>query len=73
MDEIKQQKIEFIKDGRNNTNNKNGNDRLNTILSVIDRIYHFLEYKFLSHKQPDELKLRKLVKLNKESFDMVKK
>ena len=73
MDEIKQQKIEFIKDGRNNTNNKNGNDRLNPILSVIDRIYHFFEYKFLSHKQPDELKLPKLVKLNKESFDMVKK
>ena len=72
MDEIKQQKIEFIKDGRNNTNNKNGNDRLITILSVNDRIYHFFEYKFSSHKQPDELKLPKWVKLNKKSFDMVK-
>ena len=72
MDEIKQQKIELIKDGRSNTKNKNGNDRLNTILSVIDRIYHFFENKFLSHKQPDELKLAKWVKLNKKSSDMVK-
>ena len=28
-------------------NNKNKNDELNDILSVINRIYQFLEYKFL--------------------------
>ena len=33
------------KDERNSTNNKNENDRLNMILSVIDRIYQFFEYK----------------------------
>ena len=39
LDEIKQQTIELNKDERNRTNNKNENDRLNNILSVIDRIY----------------------------------
>ena len=39
LDEIKQQKIEFDKDERNSTNNRNENDRLNMILSVTDRIY----------------------------------
>ena len=37
MDEIKQQKIKLNADGRNNTNNKYENDRLNMIMSVIDR------------------------------------
>ena len=37
LDEIKQQKIKLNADGRNNTNNKYENDRLNMILSVIDR------------------------------------
>ena len=50
LDEIKQQKDEFNKDERNSTNNKNENDRLNMILSVIDRIYQFFEYKFLPVK-----------------------
>ena len=50
LDEIKQQKIELNKDERNSTNNKNENDRLNMILSVIDRIYQFFEYKFLPGK-----------------------
>ena len=36
LDEIKQQKDELNKDKRNSTNNKNENDRLNMILSVID-------------------------------------
>ena len=38
-DEIKQEKIELNKDEGNRSNNKNKNDRLNMILSVIDRIY----------------------------------
>ena len=41
FDKIKQKMIELNKDERNSTNNKNENDRLNTILSVIDRIYQF--------------------------------
>ena len=41
LDEIKQGKIELNKDERNSRNNKNKNDRLNTILSVIDRINEF--------------------------------
>ena len=55
MDEIKQKMIELNKDERNSINNKNENDRLNTILSVIDRIYQFFKYKFLSKldKQSD--------------------
>ena len=39
LDEIKQQNIKLNKDERNSTNNKNENDRLNMILSIIDRIY----------------------------------
>ena len=53
MDKIKQQKIELNKDERNSTNNKSENDRLNIILSVIDRIYEFRKYKCLPDKQPD--------------------
>ena len=45
------------------------NDRLNTILSVIDKIYRFFEYKFLPVEQPDELKLPKWVKVSKKRFD----
>ena len=51
LDEIKQQKIKLNKDERNSTNNENENDRLNMILSVIDRIYQFFEYKFLLGKE----------------------
>ena len=36
--EIKQQKIKLNEDERNSTNNKNKNDELNNILSVINRI-----------------------------------
>ena len=60
MDEIKQQKIELNKDERNSTNNKNENDRLKNILSVIDRIYQFFEYEFLSDKQPTQSKAEPL-------------
>ena len=53
LNEIKQQKIKLNKNERNSTNNKNENDRLKNILSVIDRIYQFFEYEFLSDKQPN--------------------
>ena len=43
LDKIKQQKIELYKDERNSTNNKNENERLNMIVSVIDRVYQFFE------------------------------
>ena len=72
MGEIKQLKIELNKDERNSTNNKNENDRLNMILSVVDRIYQFFEYKFLPDKQPDELKLPKWVGgASKERFNEI--
>ena len=38
LDEIKQQNIKLNEDERNSTNNKNKNDELNNILSVINRI-----------------------------------
>ena len=53
LDETKQQKIKLNKDERNSANNKNENDRLNMIMSVIDRIYQFFEYKFFSNEQSD--------------------
>ena len=46
FNEIKQQKIKLNKDERNSTNNKNENDELNNILSVINSIYQFFEYTF---------------------------
>ena len=56
LDEIKQRKIELSKGEINSTNNKNENDRFNMILSVIDRICQFFEYKFFSKpdKQSDQ-------------------
>ena len=72
MDEVKKQKIELNKDEGNSTNNTNENDRLNIMLSVIDRIYRSFEYKFLPGEQPDELKLPKWVKVSKKRFDMIK-
>ena len=72
LNEIKQQKIKLNEDERNSTNNKNENDELNNILSVINRIYQFFEYKFLLGEQPDELKLPKWVKVSKKRFDMIK-
>ena len=71
MDKIKQQKNELDKYERNSTNNKNNNDRLNMILSVIDRIYKFFEYKILSDKQSVELKLPKWVNVNRERFNNI--
>ena len=55
MDEIKQQKIKLNKDERDSTNNINENDRLNVILSVIDRIYQVFDYKFLSEKRFNDI------------------
>ena len=55
LDDIKQQKDELDKDERNSTNNKNENDRLNMIVSVIDRIYQFFKYKILQGEQPTQL------------------
>ena len=69
MNEIKQQKIKLNKDARNSTNNKNKYDELNNILSVIDRIDQFFEYKFLSGKQADESELPKWVNINKKIFN----
>ena len=66
FDKIKQQKIELNKDERNSTNNKNENDRLNTILSVIDQIHQFFEYTCLPGEQPDQLKLPKWVGVSKK-------
>ena len=54
LNEIKQQKIKLNKDERNSTNNKNKNDELKKIQSVINRIYQFFEYKILPGEQPDE-------------------
>ena len=59
LNEIKQQKTKLDKDERNSTNHKIENDRVNMILSVIDRIHQFFEYKFLPGKQSDKLKLPK--------------
>ena len=73
MDEIKQQNIKLNEDERNSTNNKNKNDELNNILSVIDRIYKFFEYRFLPGEQPDESNLPKWIKVSKQKFDVIKK
>ena len=43
------------------------------MLSVIDRIYQFFEYKFLPGEQPDEWNLPKWVKVSKQKFDVIKK
>ena len=54
MAKIKQQKIKLDTGEKNSPNNKNENDKINIILSVIDGIYQFFEYKFLSDKQSDQ-------------------
>ena len=73
LNEIKQQKIKLNGDERNSTNNKNENDEDNNMLSVINRIYQFFEYKFLPGEQPDESNLPKWVKVSKQRFDVIKK
>ena len=55
MNEIKQQKIKLKEDERNRTNKKNKNDELNDILTVINKIYQFFEYK-VPGEQPDASK-----------------
>ena len=48
LGKIKEQKTKLDNDKRNSTNYKNENDRFNMILVLIDRIYQFFEYKYLS-------------------------
>ena len=62
-------------DERNSTNKKNINDELNNILSVINRIYQFFEYKILPGEQPDESNLPKWIKVDKskQRFNEIKK
>ena len=43
------------------------------MLSVINRVYKFFEYKFLLGEQPDESNLPKWVKVSKQRFDVIKK
>ena len=73
LDEIKQHNIKLNEDERSSTNNKNKNDELNNILSVIDRIYKFFEYRFLPGEQPDESNLPKWIKVSKQRFNVIKK
>ena len=73
MDKIKQLKIKLNKDETNGTNNKNKNDQLNNMLSVINRIYQFSENEFLPGEQPDESNLSKWIKVSKQRFHMIKK
>ena len=72
MDEIKQQKNKLNENERNSTKNKNENDKLNNMLSVINRIYQFFEYHFFSGEQSDESNLPKWVKVSKQRFDVIK-
>ena len=46
LNKIKQQNTELKKDERNSANNSNENDKLNMVLSVIDRIYQFSKEEF---------------------------
>ena len=73
LNEIKQQKIKLNEDERNSTNNKKTNDKLNNILSVINRIYQFFEYNFFSGEQSDESNLPKWIKVSKQKFDVIRK
>ena len=59
MNEIKQQKIKLNEDEKNSKNNKNKNEELNNILTVINRIYQFFEYNFLTGEQVGESNLPK--------------
>ena len=73
FDEIEPQKDELSKDERYSTNNKSENDRLNMILSVIDRTYQFYEHRFLSGEESDELKLPKISKSKQKMIRCDKK
>ena len=59
MNEIKQQNIKLNEDEKNSKNNKNKNEELNNILSVVNRTYQFFEYNFLPGEQADESNLPK--------------
>ena len=71
LNEIKQKNNKLNEDERNRTINKNKNHVINNMLSVINRIYQFFDYKFLPGKQPDEFKLLKWVKVNKKRFNQI--
>ena len=71
LDKIKQQKIKLNEDERNSTKNKNKNDKLNNMVSVINRIYQFYEYKVLPGEQSDELNLPKWVNINKKRLNEI--
>ena len=43
------------------------------MLSVINRVYKFFEYKFLLGEQPDESNLPKWIKASKQRYDVIKK
>ena len=50
---------------------KNKNDELNNILSVINRIFQFFEYK-LPGEKPDKSKLPNCRKVSTQRFDVIK-
>ena len=72
MNKIKQQNIKLNEDERSSTNIKNESDRLNMILSVIDRVYQFFEHKFFLGDQLDKSKLLKWIKVSKRRFNVIK-
>ena len=72
MNKIKQQNIKLNEDERSSTNIKNESDRLNMILSVIDRVYQFFEHKFFLGEQLDKSKLLKWIKVSKRRFNVIK-
>ena len=69
LNEIEQKHNKLNEDERNGTINKNKNDDINNMLTVINRIYQFFDYKFLPGEQPDEFKLPKWVKVNEKRFN----
>ena len=71
LNEIEQKHNKLNEDERNRTINKNKNDDINNMLTVINRIYQFFDYKFLPGEQPDEFKLPKWVKVNEKRFNEI--
>ena len=47
LNNIKQQKIKLNEDEENSTNNKKENDKLNNILTIINRIDNFFSINFV--------------------------
>ena len=71
LNEIEQKHNKLNEDETNRTINKNKNDDINNMLTVINRIYQFFDYKFLPGEQPDEFKLPKWVKVNEKRFNEI--